>query len=570
MDIHNAFRHFLAPDYNFAKIWKDMSRCSDRGIYVYNEKLNNMIFRSYGEIYAAAIPVAARLSSLGFTHGERVLLSAKTNIYFIELWVACMMCGVVPVPLPSNETFFTDNAYATRIRDILPMFGKYFCYEIESETIRQVAAEKNVELSLFIIPDLFSDNDSFPISPDFCMNVPKPDDTAFIQFTSGSTMRPKGIMATYENMLANIYGMSERWQIEPGRTVFGSWLPLFHDMGLIGFFLESLFTLTDFVLIPPWLFAKRPLYFMELLSNFKVELCCMTNFALEIILRWYDPDKMYDFALGRLRWFGIGAEPVSVDTIDRFERAFKPYGLGYNVVSPCYGLAEATLGVSIADMDYGYRRSVNDGHLFPTVGKPLSNVEVKIANDEDDPAKKGVIMLRGASIVTHALIDGEKKRIVDDEGYCNTKDLGYFHEDQLVIMGRADNMFIVNGENMFPHEIEAAVFRSGILKQKRVACIAIPACDSETGKQKVVVAYESKRITEAEKIENEGKLRKLVMREIGIPIDVFLCLKPKSIPLTTSGKIRHKELSRLYREALLDENVEYAKAKNQDHVLIGS
>jgi len=283
----------------------------------------------------------------------------------------------------------------------------------------------------------------------------------------------------------------------------------------------------------------------------------MTNFALEIVLRWFDESKTYErISLGNLLWMGVGAEPVCIDTIERFERAFARYGLAKNVVSPSYGLAESTLGVSIADEGFGYRKSTCDGHVFPTVGKPIQGTEVKIVNDSGDPSQKGIILVRGPSVVTHALVAGETRRIVDDEGYYNTKDVGYMHEDQLVIMGRADHMFIVNGENYFPHEFESIVFNSGILKQKRVACVAIPAAESACGKQEIVFAYESRRLTEEEKIAKDKKLRTLIIRELGITVDTFLCLKPKAIPLTTSGKLKHTELSRLYIEGLIDQNIE--------------
>jgi fatty-acyl-CoA synthase len=557
MNTTKLLGHFLPESYDFRKIWDGMESCNGRGIYLYSEEQNEIIFYPYSRIFSDARIVAARLKALGFKGGERVLFSAKTNLWFVELWVACLMCGIAPVPLPSNESFFADNVFTTRIRDIIPMFDTYFCYDGEKETIEHISAEKSISLTLVRIPELFSGMSESEALPPEEINIPRPDDTAFIQFTSGSTMRPKGILVTIANMLANIFAMSERWEVDPEKTVFGSWLPLYHDMGLIGFFLECLLTQTTLVLVPPWLFAKKPIYFLELVSGHKVDHCCMTNFALEIVLRWFDETKTYErISLENLLWMGVGAEPVCIDTIERFERAFACYGLAKNVVSPSYGLAESTLGVSIADAGFGYRKSTCDGHVFPTVGKPIHGAEVKITNDSGDPSQKGIIMVRGPSVVTHALVSGETRRLVDDEGFYNTKDVGYMHEDQLVIMGRADHMFIVNGENYFPHEFESIVFNSGVLKQKRVACVAIPATESASCKQEIVFAYESRRLTEEEKTATDKKIRALIIRELGIAVDTFLCLKPKAIPLTTSGKLKHKELSRLYIGGLIDQNIE--------------
>lgn len=273
----------------------------------------------------------------------------------------------------------------------------------------------------------------------------------------------------------------------------------------------------------------------------------MPNFALEWIMRRYSPKRDYEFSLESLRWICIGAEPINVDTLKTFEEIFREYGLQQGAVCPCYGLAEGTVGVSITRPLGGYKVNTRHGYAAPTVGRILPNVDVKIASEDNDTGY-GHILIKGDSVATHALINGRKQKIVDESGYYDTRDIGYFENNNLVISGRSDDMFIVNGENYFPYEVENMVRSTGYAFRNRAVCFDIPAGASAASSREIVILYESKKMPEDEKNRIHSKIEQQVRSNTGLPIAKIVDVPPKSIPVTPSGKLRRRNARKRYLE----------------------
>jgi len=421
--------------------------------------------------------------------------------------------------------------------------------ENEKEVIRAVYVEKKLGHRILTFSDLFNGLETGKADAPERV-VPVDGDIAFIQFTSGSTGNPKGIMVSYKNLLTNIYDIWTRLRVDPDCLRAATWLPLYHDMGLVGFLLGCLFTTTELVLLSPQQFAKHPVQFLTLITDYKIEICGMPNFAMEWILRRFDPEDRNEFDLGSLKWIGIGAEPINMEKLRLFEDAFSRFGLKKGVLSPCYGLAEATLAVSIANPLEEYKVYRFNNILYPTNGKVLGDMEVKIEkqNNGDD---FGLIKIKGNNVAEKAIINGKITGICDTNGFYNTMDIGLFLDDKLVVLGRYDDMFIVNGENFFPYEIESYIKNLKAVSRNRVVCFDVPASISPTGFTELILLYETPKLPVIEKAAMELEIDKTILKNTGLKLSKIIGVEPKTILVTPSGKIQRGLIRKRYLEGSL-------------------
>ncbi len=542
---NETLTHFLEQNFDFDVVWEKLRECDSRGIHVYEEQVNGMTFYSYADIYSRVRDCATRLRELGISRGEYVLLSAHTDIRVVVTWLGLVWIGAHPATLPPRIAYISDDAYKTRLAEIIPYFKNYICSDYEIPLIGEACVlygcnVRCIDVRSVSTPSVGCEGGAA------ARHSPSWNDPAFVQFTSGSTGHPKGIIITFGNMMSNIRAMYTRLEMNRETSCMGNWLPLFHDMGLVGFLLQTVLTQTMLVLVSPVFFLKRMFDFFRMVSTYGITVCCFTNTIMEIVLSRYSKERCKGINLGSLSWLGIGAEPVSVSTLERFMSVFRDYGLKENVLSPCYGLAESTLAVSIEKPFAGYSTNVMNNHCYPTVGPVLAGTEMRIDIDDDLGSAQGIIKVKGDSVSVYSLIRGEKVKTVDEEGYYDTHDIGCLVDGKLVIKGRSDSMFIINGEHYFPHEIESLVIKSGLLQRPNVVCISLQATESGTGEPLVVVIYEVNRITRDEKRELDDKLAGLIMKNKGIIVGKFIAARRGTILYTTSGKIRYNSMKRLF------------------------
>lgn len=518
-------------------LWNKLEKNGTKGFHVYNEKGSTFDLLSFAGLVKEAGRAAAFLNEKNIPNRVPVLFSAVSSREFILIWLALLWKGCTPIPMPPADALIGDNQYEHRIKDIIPHFGYYICYEREAHRIKPLASSRTFPLEIYTFESLFNsawgDYDPGKIPERETLTL---DDAAFYQFTSGSTSKPKGIIITYRNLSTNIADTWERLEIDTEKERIGSWLPLYHDMGLVGFFLGGLFTQTELVLLSPLFFAKRPLRFLEVIEEFQIGYCSMPNFALEWIIRTLKRKKDFTSDLSSLRWIGVGAEPVNVNTLEQFSCLLSPLGLKEGVLSPCYGLAEATLAVSIEEPFISWQEVSRNGQRFPTVGIGLSHIEAVIKKDGDNVP--GTIHIKGDGVAETALIEGDLVSLLDEEGYYNTKDIGCFENERLVILGREDEMFIMNGENIFPYDIENTLRESGLAARNRVVCFPI----ERDGKMEIIILYESRY--KDEQISRE--ICEHIIRILGITAVFVYPVPIKSIPVTSSGKIKRKAAKEQY------------------------
>ena len=545
--------------HSVAELWAGLADCKSRGVYVYEQEAGAPVYRSYAELFLETRRLAGALANHGIGYGDRVLICAATNTDFPALWLALMWRGATPVPMPPRAALIGQYSFKERLLGILPQFRHYLCAADEIGEIAETAAACGSAVKILSFADILQ-----ATPPDAAATpaaTPPLDAAAFIQFTSGSTRAPKGIVVSYRNLFANVFEISSRLAYVPAQDRLISWLPLYHDMGLVGKFLSAVINQMDLILMPPQAFAKRPLRFLQLIDLHQAQVCSMPNFALEWILRRLNNAAQRDteFSLASLKWFGVGAEPVLPHTLRAFDRAMRAYGLRDGVLSPCYGLAEATLAVAIDAPGTHYSFRDYDGRSYPSAGCVLGGIDVAIGFDSAGTTDIGRVRIRGDSIAQQALIDGKLQPLLDEAGYYDTKDIGELVDDRLFILGRADEMFIVNGENRFPYDIESAVRAVDGVLRNRVVCFHVPL-DMEAPAHGVVLLYESRPLpaVELERLRREIELS--VRRRTGVELGAVVAVAPKSIPVTPSGKLQRLRARKLFVEGFYESVAARARA----------
>lgn len=536
-------------------VWRELTACQDKGIYVHDEATGQMAYKSFAGYAQSAGSLAGVLAQQGIVAGDKVLICAETHAEFPALWLALVWIGATPVPMPPSYALMGQYTFRERVRGVLGYFRYYCCHQDGSEQLNEITTELSTALKILPIPQLLDEarRCAGAVPPHAALSE---DDLAFIQFTSGSTRAPKGIQVTYRNLFANVAAIWSRLQIDPDKHRWISWLPLYHDMGLVAGLLASFVTQRGLILMSPQYFARRPLQFLTLANEYGANYCSMPNFAYEWIMKRMQGRSAKALSLDNFLWMGVGAEPVNPNAMILFQRAMRPYGLREGVLSPCYGLAEATLGVTLSPPGEGFRLNTANGDTRVTCGHALEGFQIDLDG--------GRIRIRGDSVAKTALVDGREMSLADQDGFYDTKDLGFRDGDELVVLGRADEMFVINGQNYFPYDIEGVARDiKGVLK-RRVMCFQIPpTLGSELG---LVLLYEMLPANDELICEVEESIRTNVLKHTGLNLDVILGVPPRSLPVTPSGKLQRLRARQLFLNGYYQRTRENATRDEMDAV----
>jgi acyl-CoA synthetase (AMP-forming)/AMP-acid ligase II len=519
---------------DFDVVWRELAACRHKGIHVCNETTGEVELRSFAEYVEHAVRLAGVLMRHGITARDKVLVCAETTADFPALWLALVWIGATPVPMPPSYALMGQYTFRERVKGILGYFHHYCCRPEELESLSAIATEISATITLLPIPELLQEARQFAGAPPPRVTLSE-QALAFVQFTSGSTRAPKGVQITYRNLFANVAAIWSRLQFDTDRHRWISWLPLYHDMGLVCL-LASFVTQSGLILMSPQHFARRPLQFLTLAHEYHASYCSMPNFAYEWIMKRMQGRSNLALALDNFVWMGVGAEPVNPTALTLFQQLMAPYGLRSRVLSPCYGLAEATLGVSLAAPGEGYRLHTSSGETRVTCGRPLEGLDIDLSENR--------IRIRGDCVARTALVDGQEVLLADADGYYDTKDLGLRDGHDLVVLGRAEEMFVVNGHNYFPYAIESVVRDVEAVLKRRVICFqARSQPDSGTG---LVLLYETLPIDADVAGLVEGSIRSHVLKHTGLEPEVVLGVLPRSIPVTPSGKLQRLRARQMF------------------------
>jgi len=539
----------------------ERNRSLDRFVtYIEGENAERRV--SFGEIYSRALGILHHLQAMGAQRGDKMILFLSNNEQFLDGFWAAVAGGVVPVPLAVG----ISDEHRHKLLRVARKLGRPYLYTDAKnlERLQALAAEVGeTELMAELKSRTFLVESITDISRPGKLHRPDPSDLAFIQFSSGSTSEPKGVMLTHGNLMANIQGATAVGRYCETDTSL-SWMPLTHDMGLIGFYLVIFMARSHIHLMPTDLFVRRPLLWLQMASKKRATLTCSPNFGYRHFLKVLGERKLENVDLSSIRAIYNGAEPISVQLCNEFMQALAYTGLKPTAMYPVYGLAEACLAVAFPKPDTEYRwiranrhklglgstietnpADARDAIELMCVGKVLPNMELRIADDgraELPPGVVGHILMRGPNVTRGYFGDPEAtEKALDAAGWLDTGDLGVIHEGDLYITGRSKEIIFVNGQNYYPYDLENIAQRAPGLDLNKVvtAGVARPGTQGEE-----LVVFVLHRGSLEEFLPTVAAVNRLINEHTGI--EVAEVVPVKRIPKTTSGKVQRHLLAQAY------------------------
>jgi acyl carrier protein len=540
-------------------------------IHVYEED-DSIRTITCGELLERALAVGAELTRRGLQPGQTVALMLPTGANFFFCFAGIWMAGGVPVPLYPPFRADRIEEYAARQERILRNAEVKFLITFKRvSTLAKLLGPRVPSLIGLIDADELS-NSPAPPTPPSSENRPlessahqaKGDEIAFLQYTSGSTGDPKGVVLTHANLLANLRSIGKAVHVTSSDLVV-SWLPLYHDMGLIGAWFAPLCFGIPLAVMSPLAFLTRPARWLQAIARHRATISPAPNFAFELASRKITDAELAGVDLSSWRAALNGAEPVRAETLERFAKRFEPYGLRREALGPVYGLAEASLCVSAPAVGTGFKvdrigRDLfeREGRAIPaaeadasalefvSAGTPIPDMAVRIVDREGRELGErfeGRLLFRSASATEGYFHNPDATRdLVRADGWLDSGDLAYFAGGELYITGRAKDIIIKGGRNLYPHEVEEV---AGRIAGVRTGCVvAFGAPDEKAGTERFIVAAEMRNPAERERIAAE--MTRAIAETIGIPPDRIELLPPQSIPKTSSGKLRRAETRRLF------------------------
>ena len=523
---------------------------------------------TYGELYQRALGILHHLQRLGAMRGDKLILFLGNNEQFIDAFWAAILGGIVPVPVALG----ISDEHRHKLLRIARQLGKPFLYTDRRSLERigafaadagEAAAFDGLRSRAFLVDDLED------ISRPGEVHRSRPDDVAFIQFSSGSTSEPKGVVLTHGNIIANARGATAAAKF-CSDDVSLSWMPLTHDMGLIGFHIFLFANGVQCHQMPTELFIRRPLLWLAFASRKRMTLLCSPNFGYRHYLKVLGERSVDELDLSAIRLLFNGAEPISVELCEEFLARLQPAKLRRSTMLPVYGLAEASLAVAFADLDSPWRTIALDRHQvgvgsearvvaesdpnafrLVSVGHAIPHCEVRIAGDDDQAlpdGRTGHILIRGENVTKgYYQNPAATAAAITAEGWLRTGDLGLVHRGDLFITGRAKEIIFVNGQNYYPHDLENIAQQAQGLELGKVAAAGARRRGEQTEQIVVFVLHRGSMedflpiATQVGRLINEG-----AGLEVGEVVPV------KRIPKTTSGKIQRHLLEESYVEGEFD------------------
>ena len=521
---------------------------------------------TYADLQVAAEAVAAGLQARGLQPQQTVALMLPTGREFFAAFFGILLAGGVPVPIyPPARLAQIEDHLRRQIR-ILANAGIVALITVsEAQSLaRLLRAQIDSLHSVLTVEALSQSGDSLN------RYLARPHDIAFLQYTSGSTGNPKGVILTHDNLLANIRVMGQVVGIE-STDVFVSWLPLYHDMGLIGAWLGSLYFACQLVLMSPLTFLARPVRWLWAIHRHRGTISAGPNFAYELCVSRIAEADLEGLDLSSWRYAFNGAEPVSAHTMTRFSEHFAAYGFRPQAMKPVYGLAEVSLGLafpptnSLPHVDHINRESLmRDGRAEPVEaddpaalhvvagGQPLPGYQIRLVDGmgyEVGERQEGRLEFRGPSTTQGYYRNPEATRSLFNGDWLDSGDRAYIAEGMVYLTGRAKDMIIRAGRNIYPQEVEEAL--NGVPGLRRGCSAVFGSTDPATGTERLIVLSETRETAPAKLDELRSQINGIVIDMLGTPADDVVLAPPGSVLKTSSGKLRRGASRERYERGLL-------------------
>lgn len=519
----------------------------------------------YSQLAKEAQQLARKLIAMDFKTGDRVVIIAETHPNFLRGFFACQYAGLIPVPVPVPIQLGSRFSYVRKTRDLL--ISAHATAVFSPESVLPMVNEACQDIDMKFVGDIESLVDQ-PVDQSIELYSADLDDTAYIQFTSGSTRFPRGVVIKQRAVLSNLARIIGDGIRMTRRDRVMSWLPFYHDMGLVGLVLVPVAAQTSVDYLDTRDFAMRPRRWLEIMSANKATISFSPPFGYELVERRIRENKSKQYDLRHWRIAGVGAETIRPEPLLRFAQILQECGFDKSAFLPCYGMAECSLAISFANVDNPLTVEEVDGDRlaeenlavpvtadqpchriakFVDCGQPLPDHELDIRDHFGNSLPErsvGVIHVKGPSVMSHYFDNSEETSNSLRNGWLNTGDLGFVVDGRVFITGREKDLIIVNGRNIWPQDIEGLAEQQPEVRTGDSLAFSAPGFNSETTVVVVVQCRERDEVNRANIIE---RVETAVLNEIGIRCFVKL-VAPHTLPRTSSGKLSRSAARRDYME----------------------
>ncbi len=526
------------------------------GANFYNGRGHLEAVLPYAQLRDEALEVAARLTGLGLARGSRVALVAETCPDFLRFFYACQYAGMVPVPLPASIHLGGHKAYVAQLRRLLLNCRAEVAVapELFMSFLRE--AVEGLELRFAGTPEQFREfpKARTPLLPS------GPEELAYLQYTSGSTRFPRGVMITQKTVMSNLASIiRDGVKARPDDRSM-SWLPFYHDMGLVGLVLSPMASQVSVDYLKTRDFGMRPRLWLSLISQNRATVSFGPPFGYELCVQRLRGETEGQFDLSSWRLAGVGAETIRAEPLMRFAQMLAPCGFNPKAFTACYGMAECSLAVSFAKLDLGLQLDTVEpealaleqravpfspsrwpgrgrAKTFVNCGTPLPGYEVEVRSPEGAVLPErhvGTLFVRGPSVMSGYF--GEERltrEVLSPDGWLNTGDLAYLAEGDLIITGRQKDLIIINGRNIWPQDLETIAENQPEVRTGDASAFSFT---TDNGEDRAVLVIECRDANPLRREELSTRIRSLIRQELGI--DCFIELVSRNtLPRTTSGKL---------------------------------
>jgi len=519
---------------------------------------------TYTDLSKDAKSLARKLLSMEFKQGDRVVIVAETHANFLRSFFACQYAGLIPAPVPVPIQLGSRASYVRKTRDLL--ISAHANGVLSPASILPMVNEACKDIDMKYVGDIDSLLDQ-PINDNIALYDAQPEDTAYIQFTSGSTRFPRGVVIQQKAVLSNLARIIKNGIKITQQDRAISWLPFYHDMGLVGLVLSSVASQTSVDYLDTRDFVMRFCRWLEIMSRNKSTITFSPPFGYELVERRLRESKTLDYDLSSWRIAGIGAETIRPEPLLKFARTLEQCGFNETAFLPCYGMAECSLAISFADVDLPLtvttidaEELANNNAVVPVTeqshhrvakfidcGPALPDHDIEIRDDSGQPlpdGRLGVIHVKGPSVMSHYFDNTEETENTLQNGWLNTGDIGFLVDGRIHITGRQKDLIIVNGRNIWPQDIEHLAEQQPEIRTGDALAFSAPGFDGETT---VVLVMQCRERNEENRVDIVARVEADIKEDIGVNCFIKL-VPPHTLPRTSSGKLSRSAARRDYME----------------------
>lgn len=534
----------------------DYAALGSAGMNFYDRRNQPEAALEYRQLKCRAVAGARRLLSLNLNKGDRVALIAETSVGFVEAFFACQYAGLVAVPLAIPMGIGQRDSYSAKLQGLLASCQPAAIISSD-QWLLLINGVNEYGAAIHILS-----NAQFNALPekDIELPLPSPDDIAYLQYTSGSTRFPRGVIITHREVMSNLRVISHDGIKLRDSDRCVSWLPFYHDMGLVGFLLTPVATQLSVDYLRTQDFAMRPLQWLKLISQNRCTVSVAPPFGYDLCLRRINDSELAGLDLSCWRVAGVGAEPISAGQLNQFGECFKRAGFDSKAFMPCYGLAENALAVSFSDeassvlvndvdrdiLEYQGKAVLPTSSsraisTFVNCGKALPGHGIEIRNEVGSPLPErdvGHICISGPSLMSGYFQDPVSQKEIQSTGWLDTGDLGYLLDGCLYVTGRIKDLIIIRGRNIWPQDIE-------YIAEQEPEIHSGDAIAFVTSQERIILQIQCRVSCEERRAQIVHSLTARIQSEFGVSVSIEL-LPPHSIPRTSSGKPARAEAKKRY------------------------